>query len=158
METEYLRPFVDGVTELVSTMLQSHCCVAPSNEPLHADVSGIIHLQGNAPVKFALSFPRTTATKMVAQLLALDEAEVDDAILGDGIGEMANIVAGVAKSRLSNEDCPLRLSLPSVIVASGHVLPFVEQPEVAHLRLVSDLGEFSLRVCPPPPKLCRDAS
>jgi chemotaxis protein CheX len=148
METEYLKPFVEGVTELVSTMLQSACSIAPNEGPQSADVSGIISLTGHLPVQVALSFPRTTATKMVAQLLAMDESEVDDAILGDGVGEMANIVAGMAKSRLSSEDSPLRLSLPSVIVSSGHVLPFIDHTEVAHLHLISDLGEFSLRVCP----------
>jgi CheY-specific phosphatase CheX len=85
---------------------------------------------------------------MVAQLLAMDEAEVDDGILGDGVGEMANIVAGMAKSRLSTETQRLQLSLPSVVVSTDHDLSIFHTAGAAHLQLATDYGEFSLRVCP----------
>lgn len=146
METEYLKPFVEGIQELVSTMLQSSCDVENAIQDARADVSGIISLNGVTEGQVALSFPRDTATRMVAQLLAVDEAEVDDTILGDGVGELANIVAGMAKGRLPNADNRVKLSLPSVVVAEKHELSLFNADGVIHLRMVTTYGEFSLRV------------
>lgn len=148
METEYLKPFVEGVRELVSTMLQSSCDICDSDEASCADVSGVISLSGETAVQVALSFPRETATRMVAQLLAMEPGEVDDAILGDGVGEMANIVAGMAKGRLPHhKDERTQLSLPSVVLADGHELSLFRATGVVHMRMTTDMGDFSLRVC-----------
>jgi chemotaxis protein CheX len=150
METEYLKPFIDGVRELVSTMLQSSCELTAVDGVFCADVSGVVNLRGATQVQVALSFPRDTATRMVAQLLAVEPAEVDDAILGDGVGEMTNIVAGTAKSRISHLRGPIELSIPSVYVSAAHELSLFRADGVVHLRMTTDLGDFSLRVYPNP--------
>jgi CheY-specific phosphatase CheX len=84
---------------------------------------------------------------MVAQLLAIGEEDVDDSILGDGVGELANIVAGMAKTRLTHGSELLQLSLPSVVVSTGHQLSLFRAEGVIHQRMTSELGDFSLRVC-----------
>lgn len=146
MQTEYVRPFIDGVQELVSTMLQGSCHVTDSTQVVSTDISSIISLDGETSGRVALSFPRETAARMVAQLLDMDQAEVDDEILGDGVGELANIVAGVAKGRLSSTAGRTKLSLPSVVFADDHRLDPFRAAEVVHLRMLTNYGEFSLRV------------
>lgn len=129
-------------------MLQSSCDICDSDDALRADVSGVISLSGETAVQVALSFPRETATKMVAQLLAMEPCEVDDAILGDGVGEMANIVAGMAKGRLPHHHNErTQLSLPSVVLADGHELSLFRATGVVHMRMSTDMGKFSLRIC-----------
>jgi CheY-specific phosphatase CheX len=66
--------------------------------------------------------------------------------LGDGVGEMTNIVAGMAKSRIPHNSGSLVLSIPSVVVSKGHALSLFEDDGVAHLRLTSEFGDFSLHV------------
>jgi chemotaxis protein CheX len=146
METQYLKPFVDGVTELLSTMLESSCDVTSIDSSLHADVSSTIRLDGVTSLQVALSFPRETATKMVAQLLALEPSDVDDGILGDGVGELTNIVAGLAKSRIPHDQGSLVLSLPSVVVSTDHELSLFRSDGAAHLRMSTLYGEFSMHV------------
>jgi chemotaxis protein CheX len=146
VKSNYLAPFVEGVTELVSTMFQSPCHVAIPDCDATADVSGVIDLVGETHGRFALSFPRGTATRMVAQLLSLDETEVDDGILGDGVGELANIVAGVAKSRLASASSHFAISLPSIVLSESHRLPQFDVTGVLHRIVTTDLGEFSLRI------------
>ncbi|HEY5954994.1 MAG TPA: chemotaxis protein CheX [Polyangiaceae bacterium] len=146
METEYLRPFVEGAQEFVSLMLQSSCNVVEAPHHANVDVSGVITLDGAKVARLALSFSRDTAVRMVAQLLAVDECDVDDAILGDGVGELANIVAGAAKGRLANIDRQVRLSLPEVVIGAAHELTMSQAREAAHVRLATAYGEFSLRV------------
>lgn len=146
MTTCHLSPFVDGVTELVATMFQSQCEVDAAVQEDAADVSGVIDLIGATAGRFALSFPRATATRMVAQLLSLDEVDVDDEILGDGVGELANIVAGAAKSRFPDDSSRFKLSLPSVVLSERHAPPLRDASGVLYRRVTTDFGEFSLRV------------
>jgi chemotaxis protein CheX len=146
MESEYLSPFIEGVEELVQTMLQTACHVDPSPSGEETDVSGVISLTGGVNAQVALSFTRRTAARMVAQMLAIDEDEVDESILGDGVGEMANIVAGRAKARLSGADRSFQLSLPSIIVGSHHDISFFRAHEVTTLGIHTEMGDFILRV------------
>ncbi len=146
MTARHLKPFVEGVQELVSTMLQSSCDVADPPGDTNADVTGVICLNGETQGQVALSFSRATATRMVAQLLCLDEVEVDDGILGDGVGELANIVAGMAKGRFSDPQDHFTLSLPAVVVSEDHQLSLFNADGVIHRRVITSLGDFSLRV------------
>jgi chemotaxis protein CheX len=142
----HLKPFVEGVQELVSSMLQCSCDVADPSDETNADFTGVICLEGATKGQVALSFSRATATRMVAQLLSMDEVEVDDDILGDGVGELANIVAGMAKGRFSDNIDHFTLSLPSVVVSEDHRLSLFTADGVIHRRVVTNLGDFSLRV------------
>jgi chemotaxis protein CheX len=146
METEYLKPFVEGAQEFVSLMLQSPCDVVEASNHPKVDVSGVITLDGTTAARLALSFSRDTAIRMVAQLLAVEECEVDDAILGDGVGELANIVAGAAKGRMASTNHQIRLSLPEVVMGAASELAMCQAREAAHVRLATAYGEFSLRV------------
>lgn len=146
MEPEYLSPFIQGVEELVQTMLQTSCRVDASPGSEDADVSGVISMAGEINAQLALSFPKRTARRMVAQMLAIEESEVDEAILGDGVGEMANIVAGRAKARFGGGDAPLQLSLPSIIIGSHHDISFFRARDVTILRVQTEIGDFLLRV------------
>jgi chemotaxis protein CheX len=146
MEMDYVNPFVDGARELISSMFQSSCDITLSNSPALVDVSGVIDLDGSTPTQLALSFSRETATRMVAQLLALEQSEIDDDILGDGVGEMTNIVAGMAKKKMSTLSNTLKLSTPRVTVSDCHELSLFRANGVVHVRLTTELGDFSLRV------------
>jgi chemotaxis protein CheX len=146
METEYLKPFVEGAQELLSTMLQSPCDVVESADAMSVDVSGLISLDGSSVATLALSFSRDTAVRLVAQLLAVEEAEVDDAILGDGVGELANIVAGAAKSRLSHGNGQVKLSLPEVLFGNEHQLPRSSVHDSTQVRFATNYGDFLLYV------------
>jgi chemotaxis protein CheX len=146
MESEYISPFIQGVEELVHTMLQTGCRVDASPSLEDTDVSGVISMAGEINAQLALSFPKRTARRMVAQMLAIDENEVDESILGDGVGEMANIVAGRAKARFGGGAQPLQLSLPSIIIGSHHDISFFRAHDVTILRVQTEMGNFSLRI------------
>lgn len=149
METNNIAPFVEGIEEFVSTMLHSSCSVAVDNAATAADVSSVISLHGERSYQIVLSFPRSTAERVVAELLSMDQTDVDDSLLGDGIGEVANIIVGSAKRRLSSENRPLQISLPQVIVSAGHDLTLFHTANVVHIRMSTELGDFSLRVASP---------
>ncbi len=145
-EIQSATPFVAGIEEFLSSMLQSSCEVWEGDCPEPPRVSSLISLAGDLRADLVLSFPQQTATRIVAQMLAIEEHELDDEMLGDGVGEIANIVAGRAKALLVPGERPYAVSLPSVVHGPVEGPGFREAKPTIARRITTDLGEFSLAV------------
>ncbi len=107
------------------------------------DVSGIIGLSGNAQGTIALSFGKIVALRVVSGMLGM-EIKIIGPELTDGIGELANIIAGYAKKDLTKYR--LSISLPNVIVGRNHI---INSPTGAHTIIVpftSPIGDFCMEV------------
>jgi chemotaxis protein CheX len=136
-----LEGLVTGaVTELFSTMLSTNMLPAPlkpgfgNGEPHIAGAVGFVgRLSGMVYVFTTVSFAR----RITATFLGLQEAEIEgDEMINDAMGEMANMLVGQMKSRLSDRDMPCMLTIPSVVRGSsfsveattsteGHIFSFV---------------------------------
>lgn len=70
------------------------------------------------------------AKRITATLLGVSEAEVDaKEMLNDCMGEMANMVVGHMKSRLSDRGMPCVLTIPSVVRGSAFSVEAVSSTE-----------------------------
>lgn len=113
-----------AVTEVYGTMLRLP--VAPeatgtpitNGEPHVASSVGFIgRLSGVVFLYSTFGFAR----RMTGSLLGLEEAEVEgDEMVNDAMGELANMVVGHIKSRLSDRGMPCVLTIPSIV--RGHHL------------------------------------
>jgi CheY-specific phosphatase CheX len=145
MTTDYVKPFVDGTVEMVTTMLNLSC--KNGGEPVKNEdiyISGTIWLTGTAKGQVVLSFTKKTATKLVARMLNMFESEVDNQILQDGVGEMVNIVAGSAMTKLSNTEYQFDLTVPLTVVGKDHSLPLFEGNLLDTCSLQTEFGNFNL--------------
>jgi chemotaxis protein CheX len=84
------------------------------------DISAIIGFAGPSVTgSVALSLPTAVALKfhslMVGETVFRLTADVQDVV-----GELANIVAGGAKTALSREGITFNISIPTVVVGAGH--------------------------------------
>ena len=112
-----------AVTELFSTMLGMNMLPAPlesgfGNGETHvAGAVGFVgRLSGMVYVFTTLSFAR----RITATFLGLEEAEVEgDEMINDAMGEMANMLVGHMKSRISDRGMPCVLTIPSVVRGSN---------------------------------------
>lgn len=143
MNADYVEPFLQGVTKLLSTMLGEGLSVseAPPAD-LEPTLTSIVDLSGKASGQLALSFPATTARAVVAAMLGADEQSLDQETVNDGAAEFANIVAGFAKARLAETPYHFQLSPPRH--ESGPWNSGIEEASV--LRLSSAFGDFLLQV------------
>ena len=136
-----LEGLVTGaVAELFSTMLGMNMLPASlesgfSNGEAHiAGAVGFVgRLSGMVYAFTTVSFAR----RITATLLGLKEAEIEgDEMINDAMGEMANMLVGQLKSRLSDRGMPCVLTIPSVVRGSnfsveattsteGHIFSFV---------------------------------
>jgi chemotaxis protein CheX len=150
MKLEYINPFIESVEKLFTTMLDSKVSRGDIGVTISSDapydVTALIGLGGETRGTVALSFPDSTALKMVAKMLDIDSDEVNTEVI-DGVGEIVNIVAGSAKSKLVRSDGkPIDLSLPNVILGDDYTIEYPSEAVWIEVPFNSDLGPFKLRV------------
>jgi chemotaxis protein CheX len=147
MDVAYVNPFVTSTIDTFKTMLSLE--VKPGQPQLRDeknfsyDVSGIIGLSGEAQGSICLSFPKLMALKVVSKLLGA-EIKIVGAEVADGIGEIANIVAGNAKQHLPGFN--LSISLPKVVVGPGHYVASPKGVPTIVVPFVSVMGNFAMEV------------
>jgi chemotaxis protein CheX len=156
MRDAKLTAFVEAACTTFETML---------GVPVHADdyhsgtgvtsgydVSGIVGLSnlGDSDIKhgsFVLSFPEEVARRAVGRILGMEELPTLDQDVADGIGEMVNVIAGLAKrglARIGIPDC--HTSLPNVILGSKHRVFHRRDARCSAARFSSEIGSFLLQI------------
>lgn len=147
MDAAYIVAFVRSLQDVSSTMLDLD--VEVGSPKIHRDadagydVSAIISLSGDCVGSVALCFSTPTAAAMVGKF-AGTEIDPHSPDFTDGVGELANMIIGGAKSKFSG-GMSVSISCPSVIVGPGHRvfqqkdIPAIEIPaesECGPIRLV----------------------
>lgn len=139
-------PFVGSVRSVFSTMVGVETTVgAPSLKsdpaPTH-DVSAIIGFSGEVVGSMVLTFQTETARRVVAAF-ANAPLEPGSPDFADAIGELANMVAGAAKKDLG---LPASISVPTVIVGTGHTVARLSDVPCVVIPCSTASGEFSIEV------------
>ena len=147
MNVSYINPFILATEETFRTMLKSEA--KPGKPSLKStpspsyDVSGIIGLSGDAIGAIVLSFPRIVALKVVSALLGT-EIKIVGPEVSDGIGELANIVAGSAKQYMKG--LHVTISLPNVVIGKGHTVVTLQNATAFVVPFTSASGPFAMEV------------
>ncbi len=148
MDVRYINPFVAGIKNVFSTMVHTEITigkpyVVAANEEPSSDVSSVIGLSGDAVGCVVLSLPMETAINAAGRFAGI-EMDQNHPDFTDALGELANMVAGHAKSKL--EGLSVSISLPSVIIGRDHVVSQSRQKPRLLLPCDSDLGKFQVEV------------
>jgi chemotaxis protein CheX len=145
-----LEPFISAASLTLSELAQTELTVRSIYRTPHprtlGDISAVLSLAPEGDGVLVLSFPAQTANALAARILAEVTQAPDDCLVRDCMGEVANVVAGQAKTLLAETRYQLVLGTPSVI--SGHDLEFGCRAAAEGLVAVfsSDAGEFALQV------------
>ncbi|MGD9201662.1 MAG: chemotaxis protein CheX [Chitinispirillia bacterium] len=147
MDVTYINPFIASTISTFKTMLNTD--VKPGKISLKKgdfplfDVSGVIGLSGEATGAISISFPKLVALKVVSTMLGISIKIIGPDVT-DGIGEIANIIAGNAKQDLTQ--FKINISLPNVIIGQNH---YISKPSDAPGIIVpfdSSLGNFAMEI------------
>jgi CheY-specific phosphatase CheX len=95
--------------------------------PMRSDVVGIVGVAGDRVGYILFATERGSANEIAKDLLMLEEA--DDESINDAVGEVANNIAGVFKTKYHEQYGSVALGLP--LVVSGNVRPIAEMAETA---------------------------
>ncbi len=147
MNVSYVNPFIMSTIETFKTMLNTDAkpdkiTIKEGTAPLY-DVSGVIGLTGEAHGSIAISFPKLAALRIVSEMLGTAIKIIGPDVI-DGIGELANIIAGNAKQRLTQYS--LNISLPNVVVGKNHSLTPPVGAKAIVVPFISSLGNFAMEV------------
>jgi len=147
MKVEYINPFISAMTNVFDTMVGTKLHRgAPSLKDGYQpslEVSAVIGLSGKAKGIVVLSVDREVAIQAAAALLQ----ELPDGLnadVADAMGEMANMVAGQAKSQL--EHLCMNLSLPTVVTGKGHCIDFPRNAKPISIPFSCEWGSLALEV------------
>jgi chemotaxis protein CheX len=147
MKAETINPFLVSTISTFKTMLgcvlvRGTPYVKNCSQPEH-EISGVIGLSGKAKGTVVVGFGREAALKATEAMLQERPPEINRDVV-DAIGELANIIAGQAKSQLEHLD--LSIGLPSVITGKGHCIQFPTKVVPICIPFDSNWGPISVEV------------
>jgi chemotaxis protein CheX len=148
---QLLEPFISAasltLTELAQTEVIVRSIYRTALPRTLADTSAVLGLTAKGGEVLVLSFPAATASALAGRVLAEVPGTPDDDLVRDCMGELANVIAGQAKTLLAETPYQLMLDTPSVL--SGPGLEVGSRKDLPGLIVVfaSDAGDFALQLC-----------
>jgi CheY-specific phosphatase CheX len=149
LREQFVEPFIVAVSQSfrdwpgTEVMVRSVCQQIPPR--LLGDMSAEVALRGPRDITLALSFPQATATGLGDSALAGTAYDMDDSLLYDCLGELANVVAGQAKALLAGTPYHFTFGTPKVVYVDPRRGP---EPGQDCLVVVfgSQWGDFALQL------------
>ncbi|MCE9605534.1 MAG: chemotaxis protein CheX [Planctomycetia bacterium] len=147
MRVEFINPFVAATSDVFQTMLGRTLTRGPlsmvrEHTPMH-EVSGLIGLSGACRGMVVVSVGRDTAISAAEAMLGARPEGLDRDVL-DAIGELTNMIAGAAKTKL--EEYRMTIGLPMVICGKAQAIAFPSQASPIVIPFESDIGPICVQV------------
>ncbi len=109
------------------------------------DITGVLGFSGGRRGSVLVTFSTETAIKAVGGMLGM-EFETIDADVRDGVGELVNMIAGGAKTKLQSKGIDFELSIPNTVIGSKHEITAPQSSTRVRMDFVSDAGDFFIEV------------
>lgn len=146
MKAEYINPFINAAINTISTMAST--VSTPGQPYLKADkktfgtATGVIGMGGPALAgNMAISFDEACILGIVSRMFMEDITTIDDDIL-DAVGELTNVIAGVAKKEMSERGLVFDMATPFMLKGQGvEVAQFAKIPIVV-VPFKTEFGSF----------------
>lgn len=125
LKIELIAPFIDATKETFQTMVTMQVrrkeVFIKQGYEMYGDVSGVIGLSGTTTGTCALSMPSALAERAIrTMLMTPDDELLAESEVRDGVGELINMIAGGAKTKLSTTPYKFNITLPTIISGGPH--------------------------------------
>jgi len=119
IDVNLLNPFIAAALECLRQMAgakpERKRVFIKTDPTMHGDICGIIGMTNGITGSCVVSFPDALAKRIVARLLGDNEETISPAMVEDGIGEVANMVAGGAKRKFADTPYRFDITIPTVV-------------------------------------------
>lgn len=143
-DVNFINPFLYAVMHVLSTMANVD---VTSGKPYinkkriaQGDVTGIIGITGYASGTVSLTLTENAALTIVNNLLFENYTQLVEEI-SDAVGELTNMIAGQARTSLSEQGMSFQASTPSVVIGRGHQMEHVSSAPILAIPFKTDAGE-----------------
>ena len=150
--TEIINGFIRSVTNALDTMAftkisRSDVYLKKPGDPMRGDVSTIISLFGDLDGTCAMSFPESTAIKVIGRMMMDENLSEMDEEVQDGLGEITNLTAGGGKSEIFNIlGTTAKISVPTIITGENHIVEHKSTIPCIGCEFETDLGIFYMEI------------
>lgn len=150
MDVKWINPFLEGTVSVLKTMAFIEPVAGKpylkKGSVAYGDVSGIIGLTGGARGSLAISFSEASILKIVSNMLG-ETITAMNGDINDAVGEITNMVSGVARKILQGEGFTISASIPTVVAGKNHsILHVLGGPSII-IPFTTDEGPFVLDIC-----------
>ena len=146
MDPRYIQPFVAAAKRVFDTMIEVPLQLGkPSlkkGSEVPYEISGIIGLSGNVTGCVVISLSREVAFQLVSALVGEPINELNEDCT-DAIGEIANMIAGNAKTDFPGTGNAI--SVPSVVVGK-HKVTYPSGIPIIFIPCKTDRGELIIEI------------
>jgi chemotaxis protein CheX len=148
---EYLHSFIKNTCAVLKTMASLEVVFREvyftHDFRIFGDISGIIGLSGEAEGMLCITLYWPLAQTIIANMMNVDEDQINAELIHDGVAEIVNMISGSTKKDFVGKPYHFEISLPSVVVGSGHQIGHAENTPIAVLIFEVHCQYFALQVC-----------
>ncbi|MFH1984194.1 MAG: chemotaxis protein CheX [Pseudomonadota bacterium] len=142
MDVKYINPFLVAVENVFNTMLELPFKLGKptlKKEPVpEQEISSIIGLSGDVSGCVVINLSKELALRLASALLDEELTEIDEDCT-DAIGEIANMIAGNAKTDFPAGNTSI--SVPSVVIGR-HKMRYPQGIPVISFPCITDSGQL----------------
>lgn len=109
-------------------------------------VSGVLTLKGTHTGTAAISFSERCILMVVSKMFGEEISKVDDDVK-DAVGEITNMISGLATQLYEKEGLALKAALDQVLMGGGHAIPHNPGFPVLGIPIRSELGDLTVELC-----------
>lgn len=150
MDVKFINPFLQGTVEVLKkmTFTEPHPGKVYLKEDNLAagDVSGIIGITGDAVGSLAISFTENCICHVVSRMLGETYAEANQDVF-DAVGELTNMISGVARTHMEKEGMKVYAAIPSVVFGKNHTINHILDSPSIVIPFHTEKGDFVVDVC-----------
>lgn len=150
MNAKLITSFLDATQEVLKTMAfiepRSGKAFLKNDSFAQGDVSAIIGMTGSVKGSLALSFSGSCILKIVSNMLGEQMVEIT-ADVKDAVGEITNMVSGVARQKLEGQGYNVAAAIPTVVSGLNHTILHVLSGPSLIIPFETDDGPFVVDVC-----------
>jgi chemotaxis protein CheX len=150
MDVRFINPFLEGTINVLKTMAMIEPRAGKpylkEGKQAKGDVSAIIGLTGSARGSLALSFSEESILKIISNMLGENHGEINGEVR-DAVGEITNMISGVARKKLEAEGFNIAAAIPTVVSGKDHSFIHVLGGPSIIIPFETDSGPFFVDVC-----------
>jgi len=150
MDVKYINPFIAGTVEVLKTMAFVNPIAGKpyvkKSDDAHGDVSGIIGITGDAIGSLAISFSNACICHIAGNMLGETIDELTRDVL-DAVGEITNMISGVARTKMEKEGMSVYAAIPSVVYGGDHTINHILKNPSIVIPFSTARGSFVIDVC-----------
>lgn len=149
MNVDFINPFLGAAIDVLKTMafveVKPGKPFVKNDERAQGDISGLIGITGPCIGSMSLTFSRSCILKIVSTMLGEDFTEINEDIK-DAVGELTNMIAGVARNELGHVGLKFRASIPMVVTGPFHEIKHKCDCPIIGIPFDTDAGSFLVEV------------